>query len=642
MSTQVTQPSRRSRPRPQPWLVGALVVGLVLRVIWALVATPSALEPRSDPYEYLRYADALAHLSEYRINGQITAFYPIGWPLVMSPLVYVANHVGWLSQVGAAGVATVAFSVFAIYATYRLGALWFDRRVALLASWLVALSPALIGIVATPLTESPFIAVLLAVCLLLSKPLVAHPFRAPSAKALVGFGVLAAFLVLIRSQGLVVLPLAGLLVGLRVRAWGPVLRLAGWMLLGVSLVFVPMAVRNGVQIGFWSPMSTGNLASSTCLAHHERSTGWDATYSDEELLAACHWGAPDAGNDREAEWAREAPREALRFALAHPGQEWRLGVQKAWLIFGQDREGGALEYTQYLGSAPAGTVDALYRAMAVWRLAALALTALALVASRRARQATVLWAVPLLLVVSSYAGFAAARVFVPVIPFLVIFSAFAIRQLAVRIAGAPRVPGDRGSDRRPSATLFPMAVDSPGASGTSGGRAGQAGPTLVDSQGTSGRARTAGRPLHPAVAALAMGAWVMALAFDAVSWVSSTEWVYARGAWLLTALGVVVGLVAALLGLIDLLAIDRSAPAFRIGIRHLAAMDTAIVLFALSFAVRNQSDFEWHATAPPLALALSLVGLTALALGTWYGTGLTYRHGVHVAAVEDDLTGPTS
>lgn len=620
-----------------------MVVGLALRVVWALVATPSALEPRSDPYEYLRYADSLARFSEYRINGQITAFYPIGWPLVMSPLVYVSNHVGWLSQVGGAGLATVAFSIFAVYATYRLGLLWFDRQVAVLACWLVALSPALIGIVATPLTESPFIAVLLAVCVLLSKPLVARPFRTPSPKALVGFGVLAAFLVLIRSQGLVVLPLAGLLVGFRVRAWRPALRLAGWTLLGVSLVFVPMAVRNGVQVGFWSPMSTGNLASSTCLAHHERSTGWDATYSDEELLAACHWGAPDAGNDREAEWAREAPREALRFAIAHPGQEWRLGVQKAWLIFGQDREGGALEYTQYLGSAPAGTVGALYRAMAAWRLAALVLTALALVASRRARQASVLWAAPLLLVVSSYAGFAAARVFVPVIPFLALFSAFAIGRLVDRVGAAARGSRDRGSERSPSATLVPMTEDRPGGSGTRRGGEEQVGPDLVEGEATSGGHRSAGRPLHPVVAAVAMGAWVMALAFDAVSWVSSTEWVYARGAWLLTALGVVVGLVAALLGVVDLLAIDRSSPAFRIGIRHLAAMDVAIVLFAFSFVVRNQSDFAWHATAPPLALAVSFAGLAALGLGTWYGTSLTYRQGVHVAAAEDPLvTEPTS
>ncbi len=143
-----------------------------------------------------------------------------------------------------------------------------------------------------------------------------------------------------------------------------------------------------------------------------------------------------------------------------------------------------------------------------------------------------------------------------------------------------------------------------------------------------------GRPVHPVVASLAVGSWLAALVFDVVSWVSSTEWAYARGAWLLTGLGVGVGLVAAQLGAIDLQGIDRSSPALRTGMRHLLAMDLAIVAFALSFVVRTQSEFGFHETASVAALVLSLVGVGALAAGVWLGSSLTYRFGVGVRGPE--------
>jgi uncharacterized membrane protein len=140
-----------------------------------------------------------------------------------------------------------------------------------------------------------------------------------------------------------------------------------------------------------------------------------------------------------------------------------------------------------------------------------------------------------------------------------------------------------------------------------------------------------------------MGAWAGALVFDAVSWVSSTEWVYARGAWLMTALGVGVGLLAALLGLADLLSLHRGSRMFRIGVRHLMAMDCAVVLFAISFAIRNRSDFAWHESASPAAIAFSVAGLAALVLGTWLGTSLTYRHGVGVdVSHEPSVSAPMS
>lgn len=621
-----TSPLRSEPWWRERWLIGALVVGLALRVAWVLAATPSGFEVWSDPYEYLSYADSLARFSEYRINGQVTAMFPNGWPLALAPIAFVSNHTGWFSQVAGAGFLTIVFSTFAVFATFRLAEIWFGRRVGLLACWFVALSPALIGIAATPLTESPFIAVMLGLLILLSRVLRSEPLAIPSSKAIVGFGVLGAYLVMIRSQGLILLPIAAVLLWLRARSRAPVVHAAKWVLVGTLLVFVPMTLRNGMQIGFWSPMSTGNQAGGMCMAHHDGATSW--WVDDPKLFAECFWGAPHAGNNREAEWAREAPIEAVGYALTHPREEWRLAVHKTWLEFGQERVGGAVEFTAYLRAVPDRFFPPIYRSMEAWRLAAMILTVVALVRYRRCREAYVLWVVPLLLVLTSYAGAAAARVFVVLVPFLAIYS-------AVAVVGA--VEGDRPS-------LGPLVKRPFSQWSAWTQRARLVGVESTEPADQRRRSRVAGppgRPLHPMIAAMAIGAWVAALGFDAVSWVSDTEWVYARGAWLLTGLGLGAGLVAALLGLIDLLAVPRETAAFRTGVRHLAAADVAIVFFAISFAVRNQSDFAFHDSATPLAIALSVVGLASLSVGVWLGTALTYEHGVRVETDDDDDRSPT-
>ncbi len=130
---------------------------------------------------------------------------------------------------------------------------------------------------------------------------------------------------------------------------------------------------------------------------------------------------------------------------------------------------------------------------------------------------------------------------------------------------------------------------------------------------------------------MSTGAWVCALGFDLVSFASSTEWVYARGAWMLTGLGVLAGLAAAFVALADLMALPRGTLAFRTGLRQLLALDVALVAFTVSFLIRNSSDFFFHDPSPVPAVVLSLVGLGALAVTHWLGGILTYGYGVRVA-----------
>lgn len=143
--------------------------------------------------------------------------------------------------------------------------------------------------------------------------------------------------------------------------------------------------------------------------------------------------------------------------------------------------------------------------------------------------------------------------------------------------------------------------------------------------------------LHTLAAATTVGMLVATVPFDVVSAVADTAWVYARGAWLLTGLGAAVGLVAAVLGLALLRELPRSSPDFRTGVRHLVLLDLALVGATASFLVRNTSEFRFHDTAPPAALALSAISVALLVAGAWIGTGLARRRPSAVDEVVPDL-----
>lgn len=139
-----------------------------------------------------------------------------------------------------------------------------------------------------------------------------------------------------------------------------------------------------------------------------------------------------------------------------------------------------------------------------------------------------------------------------------------------------------------------------------------------------------GHPFHPVLAGVAVAAWAFSVAFDLGSFASDEAWAYTRGAYVLTGIGVGLGIAAAVLGLVDLLGVPRGTRAHRLGVRHLLAMDLTLALFAVSFVLRRDSDFAQTEAVDPLPFALSLLGFATLAIGVWFGHRLAYVHGVRV------------
>ena len=140
-------------------------------------------------------------------------------------------------------------------------------------------------------------------------------------------------------------------------------------------------------------------------------------------------------------------------------------------------------------------------------------------------------------------------------------------------------------------------------------------------------AGTYGHPVHPILVTVPIGAWIASLGFDIASHVADEADVFAKGAFWLIALG---ALAAALAGFLDLFAIPTGTPAFRTGLVHMSLNLVVVVLFAVSWLIR-QGDIDSPAATSGGLIALSAGALVLLAVSGWLGGRLSYRYGVRVA-----------
>lgn len=147
-----------------------------------------------------------------------------------------------------------------------------------------------------------------------------------------------------------------------------------------------------------------------------------------------------------------------------------------------------------------------------------------------------------------------------------------------------------------------------------------------------------GHPLHPAVVAVPIGAWIASVLFDLASHVVDDPQFLVRGAAWLLAIGVLGAAVAAVLGLLDLLAIPRGTTAMRTAVMHAVLNSTALVAFLASLLWRR-GDLDADGT-PTGPLVLSLVALVVVSASGWLGGELAYRHGVRVAHERDQELAP--
>jgi uncharacterized membrane protein len=133
-----------------------------------------------------------------------------------------------------------------------------------------------------------------------------------------------------------------------------------------------------------------------------------------------------------------------------------------------------------------------------------------------------------------------------------------------------------------------------------------------------------GHPIHPMLVPFPIGFLVGALATDLAFWGIGDPFWSRASLWLLAA-GFVMGALAAVIGLIDFLTIERARTGST-GWVHFIGNAIALVLAAVNAYLRIGD----HAAALPGGIVLSFIVVAILLVTGWMGGELAYRHKIGV------------
>ena len=136
--------------------------------------------------------------------------------------------------------------------------------------------------------------------------------------------------------------------------------------------------------------------------------------------------------------------------------------------------------------------------------------------------------------------------------------------------------------------------------------------------------------MHPIVVTVPIGAWVCSLVFDVVSFVSSEPRIWSVGAMWLILLGAIGGVVAAVLGGIDLRGLPHGTAVLQTARIHAGLNSTATGIFVGGFIWRYASRDGWE-SSPIGPLIMSIIGLALVGAAGFLGGKLAYHYGVRVA-----------
>jgi uncharacterized membrane protein len=145
-----------------------------------------------------------------------------------------------------------------------------------------------------------------------------------------------------------------------------------------------------------------------------------------------------------------------------------------------------------------------------------------------------------------------------------------------------------------------------------------------------------GHPIHQQLIVFPLGLLASAAVFDLIAWGTHNSG-FTQAAFYMIGGGVVAGLLAAVFGLIDWLAIPSLTRANRIGAIHGVGNVIVVLLFCISFLLRWNTPAE----ASVAALVCSYAGACLAVVTGWLGGELVTRMGVGVD-MHPNLNAPSS
>ncbi|GAA1588099.1 hypothetical protein GCM10009789_47040 [Kribbella sancticallisti] len=140
------------------------------------------------------------------------------------------------------------------------------------------------------------------------------------------------------------------------------------------------------------------------------------------------------------------------------------------------------------------------------------------------------------------------------------------------------------------------------------------------------RAKVAGHSVHPVLIVYPLGLLSTAVVFDVLHLITDRPGFAVAAAYTMAA-GLIGGVVAGAFGLVDWLAVPKGTRARRIGALHGLTNVVVLILFAISWLVRNGND-GWDPGW--VAIILGFVGLLLSGGAGWLGGELVERLGVGV------------
>jgi uncharacterized membrane protein len=140
------------------------------------------------------------------------------------------------------------------------------------------------------------------------------------------------------------------------------------------------------------------------------------------------------------------------------------------------------------------------------------------------------------------------------------------------------------------------------------------------------RAKFAGHAVHPMLITVPLGLLGTAVVFDLIDLVADADGL-ATASYYMIAAGIIGGLLAAVFGLWDWLAIPAGTRAKGVGLWHGAGNAVVLVLFAVAWLLRvNQPAYQ----PTGLAIVLEVVAVVVALATAWAGGELVERLGVGV------------
>lgn len=137
------------------------------------------------------------------------------------------------------------------------------------------------------------------------------------------------------------------------------------------------------------------------------------------------------------------------------------------------------------------------------------------------------------------------------------------------------------------------------------------------------RVKLAGHAIHPMLIVFPLGLLAMAVIFDIIYFITGNTG-FSQAANLMIPAGIIMGLLAALFGFLDWMALPGATRAKGIGLRHGGGNVIVVLLFFFSWLVRDRGN------PSGLSFIISLVALALALVTAWLGGELVERLGVGV------------